>query len=66
MLIADEAGTRDPEVRHRFGAIAAEFLALRFTSYRMLTTLQRGGVPGPGGRAGEGHHRARGDRRRAS
>jgi alkylation response protein AidB-like acyl-CoA dehydrogenase len=49
MLIADEAGTRDGEVRHRFGAIAAEFLALRFTSYRMLTTLQRGGVPGPEG-----------------
>jgi len=49
MLIEDEAGTRDGEVRHRFGRIAAEFLALRFTSYRMLTTLQRGGVPGPEG-----------------
>jgi alkylation response protein AidB-like acyl-CoA dehydrogenase len=49
MLIEDEAGTRDPEVRHRFGAIAAEFLALRFTSYRMLTMLQRGSVPGPEG-----------------
>jgi alkylation response protein AidB-like acyl-CoA dehydrogenase len=48
-LIEDEAGTRDPEVRRRFGHIAAEFLALRFTSYRMLTTLQRGGVPGPEG-----------------
>ena len=34
--------TRDPEVRHRFGEIAAEFLALRFTGYRMLTALQRG------------------------
>ena len=49
MLIDDEAGTRDPEVRHRFGAIAAEFLALRFTSYRMLTLLQRGSIPGPEG-----------------
>ena len=49
MLIEDEAGTRDPEVRHRFGEIAAEFLALRFTSYRMLTMLQRGSVPGPEG-----------------
>src|SRR5918993_28427 len=49
MLVEDEAGTRDPEVRHRFGRIAAEFLALRFTSYRMLTLLQRGGVPGPEG-----------------
>jgi alkylation response protein AidB-like acyl-CoA dehydrogenase len=48
-LIEDEAGTRDPEVRHRFGQIAADFLALRFTGYRMLTTLQRGGVPGPEG-----------------
>ena len=42
-LIEDEAATRDREVRHRFGAIAAEFLALRFTSFRTLTTLQRGG-----------------------
>jgi alkylation response protein AidB-like acyl-CoA dehydrogenase len=49
MLVEDEAGTRDPEVRHRFGRIAAEFLALRFTSYRMLTLLQRGTVPGPEG-----------------
>jgi alkylation response protein AidB-like acyl-CoA dehydrogenase len=46
-LIEDDAGTRDPSVRQRFGHIAAEFLALRFTSYRTLTTLQRGGVPGP-------------------
>jgi alkylation response protein AidB-like acyl-CoA dehydrogenase len=46
-LIEDEAGTRDREVRRRFGHIASEFLALRFTSYRTLTTLQRGGVPGP-------------------
>ena len=48
-LVEDDAATRDREVRHRFGAIAAEFLALRFTSYRMLTTVQRGGVPGPEG-----------------
>ncbi len=48
-LVEDEAATRDREVRHRFGAIAAEFLALRFTSYRMLTAVQRGGVPGPEG-----------------
>jgi alkylation response protein AidB-like acyl-CoA dehydrogenase len=49
MLIEDEAGTLDPEVRHRFGKIAAEFLALRFTSYRMLTMLQKGQIPGPEG-----------------
>ena len=48
-LLEDEAATADPEVRHRFGAIAADFLALRFTGYRMLTTLQRGGIPGPEG-----------------
>jgi alkylation response protein AidB-like acyl-CoA dehydrogenase len=48
-LVADEAATVDREVRHRFGSIAAEFLALRFTSYRMLTKLQRGQVPGPEG-----------------
>jgi alkylation response protein AidB-like acyl-CoA dehydrogenase len=46
-LLGDEAATHDAEVRHRFGAIAAEFLALRFTGYRTLTTLQQGRVPGP-------------------
>jgi alkylation response protein AidB-like acyl-CoA dehydrogenase len=46
-LLADEAATRDAEVRHRFGEIATEFLALRFTGYRTLTTLQQGRVPGP-------------------
>jgi alkylation response protein AidB-like acyl-CoA dehydrogenase len=48
-LLADDAARHDPEVRHRFGEIAAEFLALRFTSYRTLTMLQRGKVPGPEG-----------------
>ena len=36
-LLEDEACTRDAETRHRFGEIATEFLALRFTGYRMLT-----------------------------
>ena len=63
-LIEDEATTRDREVRHRFGAIAAEFLALRFTSYRTLTMLQQRQRPGPRGRAGQGDHGARRDRRR--
>ena len=48
-LMDDPEAIRDREVRHRFGEIAAEFLALRFTGYRMLTTLQRGGIPGPEG-----------------
>jgi alkylation response protein AidB-like acyl-CoA dehydrogenase len=48
-LVGDEAATRDPEVRHRLGELAADFLALRFTGYRMLTMLQRGSIPGPEG-----------------
>ncbi len=48
-LLADEACTRDLETRHRFGEIATEFLALRFTGYRMLTSLQRGQIPGAEG-----------------
>src|SRR5215207_9515039 len=48
-LLADPASAEDKEVRHRYGEIAADFLALRFTGYRMLTTLQRGGIPGPEG-----------------
>ena len=48
-LLDDEACTRDPETRHRFGEIATEFLALRFTGYRMLTSLQRGQIPGAEG-----------------
>jgi alkylation response protein AidB-like acyl-CoA dehydrogenase len=48
-LLEDEPALRDPAVRRRFGEIATEFLALRFTGYRTLTTLQRGGVPGPEG-----------------
>ncbi len=49
-LLADEACTRDPETRHRFGEIATDFLALRFTGYRMLTSLQRGADPRRRGR----------------
>jgi alkylation response protein AidB-like acyl-CoA dehydrogenase len=48
-MLEDEAATRDHEARHRYGEIATDFLALRFTGYRMLTTLQRGGIPGPEG-----------------
>jgi alkylation response protein AidB-like acyl-CoA dehydrogenase len=48
-LLTDPAARHDREVRHRFGELATEFLALRFTGYRMLTTLQRGAIPGPEG-----------------
>ncbi len=46
-LAVDPAAVRDREVRHRFGEIAAEFLALRFLGYRTLTGLQQGRIPGP-------------------
>jgi alkylation response protein AidB-like acyl-CoA dehydrogenase len=48
-LLDDEACTRDAETRHRFGELATEFLALRFTGYRMLTSLRRGQIPGAEG-----------------
>jgi alkylation response protein AidB-like acyl-CoA dehydrogenase len=48
-LLEDEACTRDAETRHRFGEIATDFLALRFTGYRMLTSLHRGQIPGAEG-----------------
>ena len=53
----------DREVRHRFGEIAAEFLALRFTGYRTLTSSARP-HPGRRGRARQGDHDPRRDRRR--
>jgi alkylation response protein AidB-like acyl-CoA dehydrogenase len=46
-IAADEHASRDPEVRHRLGTLAAEMLAVRFTGYRTLTALQRGQIPGP-------------------
>jgi alkylation response protein AidB-like acyl-CoA dehydrogenase len=46
-IAADEAARTDPEVRHRLGEISSELLAIRFTSYRTLTALQKGQIPGP-------------------
>ena len=46
-LAADADAARDPAVRQRFGELATELLALRFTGYRLLTALQRGEIPGP-------------------
>jgi alkylation response protein AidB-like acyl-CoA dehydrogenase len=46
-LAADEHARRDPEVRHQFGEIASELLAVKFTGYRTLTALQKGQIPGP-------------------
>ena len=46
-LAADDAAAADPEVRQRFGELATDLLALRFTGYRILTALERGQIPGP-------------------
>jgi alkylation response protein AidB-like acyl-CoA dehydrogenase len=43
----DPAAARDPQVRARFGELATELLALRFTGYRLLTAISRGQIPGP-------------------
>jgi alkylation response protein AidB-like acyl-CoA dehydrogenase len=48
-LLRDESAAHDPEVRHRLGEIATDFLALRYTGYRMLSALNRGQIPGPEG-----------------
>ena len=44
---ADASARRDPEVRKRFGELASELIALRFTGYRTMTALQGGQIPGP-------------------
>ena len=46
-IAADDAAAADPEVRQRFGELATDLLALRFTGYRILTALERGQIPGP-------------------
>ncbi len=46
-LAADAAAVADSEVRHAFGELATELLALRFTGYRLLTAISRGQIPGP-------------------
>jgi alkylation response protein AidB-like acyl-CoA dehydrogenase len=38
---------KDKEVRKRLGALSAELLAMRFASYRALTALSKGQIPGP-------------------
>jgi alkylation response protein AidB-like acyl-CoA dehydrogenase len=46
-IASDPVASRDGEVRQRLGHIATELLAVRFTSYRMLSALQQGQIPGP-------------------
>jgi alkylation response protein AidB-like acyl-CoA dehydrogenase len=46
-IAADEAAAADSEVRQRLGDISTELLAVRFTSYRTLSALSKGQIPGP-------------------
>jgi alkylation response protein AidB-like acyl-CoA dehydrogenase len=46
-LSGDEDARRDPDVRARLADIGVDLLALRFSSYRILTAVQRGSIPGP-------------------
>ncbi len=46
-IASDPEAAKDPEVRARFGELATELLALRFTGYRLLTAISRGQIPGP-------------------
>jgi alkylation response protein AidB-like acyl-CoA dehydrogenase len=46
-IASDEHARGDRDVRHQFGEIASEMLAVRFTGYRTLTALQKGQIPGP-------------------
>ena len=46
-IAADEAASRDGDVRQRLGHIATELLAVKFTGYRILSGLQQGNIPGP-------------------
>ena len=48
-VAADADAARDPIVRSRLGEIAADLIGLRFTTYRQLTTMAHGGMPGPEG-----------------
>ncbi len=43
----------DPWVRQRLASFYVRSEAMRFTSYRVLTELSRGGVPGPEGSVGK-------------
>ncbi len=52
-IAADPEAAADPEVRRRFGELATELLALRFTGFRQLTAIARGGMPGPEGALGK-------------
>jgi alkylation response protein AidB-like acyl-CoA dehydrogenase len=45
--LAGTAAARDKVARKRLGELSSELLAIRFTSYRALTALAKGQIPGP-------------------
>ena len=47
LAAAGDDAIRDKSVRKALGEIATELLALRFASYRTLTALSKGQIPGP-------------------
>jgi alkylation response protein AidB-like acyl-CoA dehydrogenase len=46
-LAADAAAVKDKAVRKAIGEIGTDLLALRFASYRTLSALAQGQIPGP-------------------
>ena len=47
VIAGDPAAAADTGVRQRLGELSTELLAIRFQSYRTLTALQKGQIPGP-------------------
>ena len=45
-IAGDAEAAKDSDVRQRLGHLATELLALRYTGYRHLTAIERGGLPG--------------------
>jgi alkylation response protein AidB-like acyl-CoA dehydrogenase len=45
--VADHPGLADADTRRRLAEVTCGLLALRYSSYRAMTALSRGGVPGP-------------------
>lgn len=46
-IAADPVAAKDSEVRHRLGELATELAAVRWQSYRTLSALGQGQIPGP-------------------
>ncbi len=45
-IASDPVASADHDVRHRLGKLATDLLALRYTGFRHLTAIERGGLPG--------------------